>query len=304
MQRISIAMATYNGELFIREQLDSILSQTIPFYELIICDDASTDQTWKILSEYAENDQRIKLYRNSHNIGVIKNFEYVLSLCTGEYIATSDQDDIWLPQHLEVLMQSIGDSAVVAGDAEIIDAKGNHSGLKLSYCENVDFIPQDDLKKAYSIFFYRGFYYGASMMMTSDFVRGALPIPEAINNYHDFWLSSLACFWGGIQNTEKVITLYRRHPNAVTGVKYRRNRFRTCIGHLLFKHALPHRAALVSSIQDRLGESLTQDQIEFLKVAEKYFKRQKTIWGRFLNLCFELKHFRTIYCCKQIGFGK
>lgn len=105
---ISIAMATYNGEKYLREQLDSILVQTISDFELIICDDCSNDSTRKILSEYAKKDSRIKVIFNEQNLGFVKNFEKTISFCNGEYIAFSDQDDIWLPNHLEVLLSEIG----------------------------------------------------------------------------------------------------------------------------------------------------------------------------------------------------
>ena len=291
-------MATYNGERYLREQLDSILTQTISFDEIIICDDASTDSTWKIICEYAIQDSRIKVFRNPENIGVIKNFERVLALCTGDYIAMCDQDDIWVPRHLEILLNIIGDNMAAAGDAEIISAEGEHTGIKLSYCENVDSVPDNDLHKAYSIFFYRGFYYGSSMLVKKKLVNKVLPIPESIHNYHDFWLSCCACFCGGIQNTKEIVTLYRRHPTAVTGMKYRKSRFRTFIGHLLFNRTLKYRSALVLAIRERIGDDLTSEQKDFLELAENYFIRRKTFWGRLVNSIFELKHFKLIYGCK------
>ena len=100
---ISIALASYNGSKYIREQLDSILEQTYQDFELIICDDCSTDNTWQILQEYAQKDSRIKVFENERNLGFKKNFEKAISLCNGKYIALSDQDDIWIDNHLEVL---------------------------------------------------------------------------------------------------------------------------------------------------------------------------------------------------------
>ena len=90
---ISIAMATYNGEKNIKEQIESILNQTLKEFELIICDDASTDNTVPILTSFAEKDKRIKILKNEQNLGFKKNFEKILFHCTGEYIAFCDQDD-------------------------------------------------------------------------------------------------------------------------------------------------------------------------------------------------------------------
>ena len=81
---VSVAMATYNGERFIKEQIDSILRQTIQSIEIVICDDCSTDNTWEILQEYAKYDLRFKIYRNDTNLGFCKNFEKAISLCHGD----------------------------------------------------------------------------------------------------------------------------------------------------------------------------------------------------------------------------
>ena len=297
MNTISIAMATYNGERYIREQLDSILAQTIPFDELIICDDVSSDNTWDILQEYATNDARIKIFKNEHNLGFIKNFEKVLALCSGDYIALSDQDDIWLPEHLEILLNGIGRKLLAVGDAEIMTADGIKTGHILSYCENADYTPENDLEKAYIIFFYHGCYQGASMLMRKELLTKALPIPDG-NVYHDVWLSALSCFYGGLQRIDDVITLYRRHETAVTGTRRRRTRIRTMVGHILLKRGLRYRPAVVEAIQDRLSDTLTTEQLAFLEQADKYYKRRKTLWGRIRNLFFELKHYKLIYGCK------
>lgn len=121
---ISIAMATYNGEKYLREQLDSILAQTIQDFELIVCDDCSTDSTVQILNEYVEKDSRIKVFVNAKNLGFRKNFEKAIGLCKGEYIALSDQDDIWMTEHLELLVDNIQNKDLIAGNSELIDSLG------------------------------------------------------------------------------------------------------------------------------------------------------------------------------------
>ena len=104
---ISVALCTYNGEKFLREQIDSILAQTYKNLEIVIVDDCSTDKTTNIINAYAEKDKRIKLFQNASNLGFNKNFERALGLTSGEYIAISDQDDIWLPQKLQSLLDNI-----------------------------------------------------------------------------------------------------------------------------------------------------------------------------------------------------
>jgi glycosyltransferase involved in cell wall biosynthesis len=107
---ISIAMCTYNGERFIKEQLDSILNQTYKNFELIITDDDSSDKTITIIKEYIKQDKRIKLYQNNSNLGFIKNFEKAISLCSGDYIVLADQDDIWKVNKLEIFLEQIKDN--------------------------------------------------------------------------------------------------------------------------------------------------------------------------------------------------
>ncbi len=104
---ISIAMATYNGEKYIREQLDSILNQSVKDFELIVCDDCSKDSTVKILNEYAAKDSRIKLFINKTNLGYVQNFLQALKLCSGKWIFLSDQDDIWGVNKIECFMDVI-----------------------------------------------------------------------------------------------------------------------------------------------------------------------------------------------------
>ena len=297
MNSISIAMATYNGERYLREQLDSILAQTVSFQELIICDDASIDGTWSILSEYAKKDHRIKILRNEHNIGFLKNFERVLKLCTGDFVALSDQDDIWLPEHLEILLNGIGNKMLIAGDAEIIDADGKRTGKLLSYCTNLDYVPDSDLDKAYFLFFYTSQYHGMTMLMRNTFLKQALPVPEGVN-YHDVWFGSFACFYGGMQYVRIPVTLYRRLDTSVSGVKRRKPKIKSFIGHLFFDIYLKNRPIIVSAIRERLADTLTDEQQTFLDKADVYYARRKSFLGRFINLFFEISHCKLIYSIK------
>ena len=94
--KISIAMCTYNGAEFLPAQLQSILTQSRPPDEIIICDDRSTDDTQALLKKFAtESPIPIAVHINDHNLGSVKNFERTISLCTGDVIALSDQDDVW-----------------------------------------------------------------------------------------------------------------------------------------------------------------------------------------------------------------
>lgn len=211
--KISIALASYNGERYIREQLDSILAQTVQDFELIVCDDCSTDSTVEILNKYAEKDGRIKIFENETNLGFKKNFEKAISLCSGEYIALSDQDDIWLPEHLEKLLSIIESNSLACGNALMVDGCGNSLGRNLNEVDSLFAFNSETV--LYKQFFSSNPFQGASMLLRSDFVRSVLPVPEKIR-FHDSWFAYCACMENGIAYTFDAINKYRQHGNNVT----------------------------------------------------------------------------------------
>lgn len=129
-ERVSVAMATYNGARFLRDQLDSLYCQTRIPDEIVVCDDRSTDNTVDILKEYAKRGN-LTYYVNERNLGINGNFFKAISLCTGDYISICDQDDIWLPEKIERCLAKIkdienDDYAVVSCIKHDIDAGGNY----------------------------------------------------------------------------------------------------------------------------------------------------------------------------------
>ena len=125
---ISVVMATYNGERFLAEQLDSIFLQSYPNIELIIVDDVSVDGTVAIIKSYCEKHSNIRLYVNDENLGYIKNFEKGMLLATGALIALSDQDDIWVTDKLSILFEGIAEHEIIYSDSELIDETGKRLG--------------------------------------------------------------------------------------------------------------------------------------------------------------------------------
>ena len=105
---VSIIMCTYNGAEYIREQIDSILSQTYPLKEIIIQDDGSTDDTVNICREYVERHPIVHFSQNAHNLGFNRNFQSAAMKATGDFVAFSDQDDIWFPTKIEKQVAAIG----------------------------------------------------------------------------------------------------------------------------------------------------------------------------------------------------
>ncbi len=287
---ISIAMATYNGDKYIKEQIDSILNQTIQDFEIVICDDCSTDGTVRILHEYAKNDKRFHIYQNEDNLGFKKNFEKAITLCKGEYIALSDQDDIWMPNHLELLKNAIKGKVLSCGNADLIDKDGNSMGTTFWEQEAFDYIPSSDLDKAMSITLFRSPYQGAAMMIRSDLLQYALPIPPSMT-YHDSWFAHIACFCGGIKCVKKSILKYRRLDNSVTGKRSRpRSRYWQYRNHIIWTNKID----AIRTIRERLP-FLTSKQISFLDIMERICMRNNTKKGRFLNFMYSTIHYKTIY---------
>lgn len=210
---ISIAMATYNGEKYLREQIDSILKQTVQDFELIVCDDFSTDSTWNILLDYQSQDKRIKCYRNEENLGFKKNFEKAIRLCTGDYIALSDQDDIWLPEHLEILLNNIGNANLVCANAMLMTENGE--SLRKTLKGDKFYFSMNKGNQLLQ-FLFSNFVQGCSSLFRSSLVPDFVPIPSE-QKFHDFWLGAVCLLKRNapIVYINEIITLYRQHNESV-----------------------------------------------------------------------------------------
>lgn len=204
MYLVSIAIATYNGEQFLREQLDSILTQTYQNLEIIICDDQSTDSTHQILQEYSLQDSRIKVFLNNKNLGLVKNFEKAISLCSGEYIALADQDDIWEKEKITSLLQEIGLASIIHSDASLINAEGEVFACSYSYYS------KKILYKNIFSYILGNNVTGCTMLFSHKLLQYALPFPEHIF-VHDWWLALCAYKHGGIAYCNKPLIQYRQH---------------------------------------------------------------------------------------------
>lgn len=292
MPLVSIAMAVYNGEKYLREQVDSVLAQTIDDFEIVMTDDCSIDGSWKLMQELAKGDYRIHVYRNDRNLGFKKNFEHAIELCKGEYIALSDCDDIWNPNHIEMLLNVIGDKALACGDSSFVDVNGKSLGTTLRHQEALDWIPDDDMLKFRSIILFRNPYQGATMLMKRDFINIALPIPEEMR-YHDTWFASLACFCGGIHYTRKSLMKYRRLETSVTGLRGKRKSKLYRFLHTRFDE---DRMDILRAIECRVGNGLTrkqQDMLDELRNILKDYENHKLMRIRL----YELIHYKSIFSC-------
>lgn len=292
---ISVAMATYNGARYIREQIDSILRQTIQDFELVICDDCSSDETWKILNAIRQTDSRISIYRNDSNLGFKKNFEKVISLCNGDLIALSDQDDVWLPKHLEVLKDAMkSDTQIACARPLFVDEYCRELPAKYDYFKMYA-PPKTDIDIARHILLGFSSYQGASMLIRKHFFEKALPIPEKAR-YHDSWFALLACFTGGLIYVDEPVMWYRRLETSVTVRTMRVCAFRRFVGITINRHTEYDSSYLIEVVKRRI-ERMPPQQYHLLQVSEKIKKRRKSLWGRMVNVPYFLRYFQTIYAC-------
>ncbi len=220
--KTSVAMCTYNGEKFLREQLDSILTQTLPVDEIIICDDGSTDNTVSILHEYEKKHTSvIKIYQNEKNLRSVKNFEKSISLCTNEIIFLSDQDDEWLPHKVETISLFFKNNPkidAVATNGYGIDEKGTPLNM-LSIWD----IPYHLENKGFQIDYFRMIAFsgniatGASMAFRKNIVPEVSPFPEIRGFHHDEWIALYTSASKTFTFLNEKFFKYRIHPGQQVG---------------------------------------------------------------------------------------
>lgn len=185
---ISVCMATYNGEHFLAEQVSSILAQLAIDDELVVVDDASKDGTVAYLESLS--DPRIRVYRNTENLGHVQSFAKVIELAKGTYILMADQDDIWIEGRLSALRQALdAGSALVSSNSEFIDGEGRPIPPL-----HPDLLAEDSARHAVNIariFSGHAYYDGCSMGMTQELRDAVLPIPGYVES-HDLWIAMTA----------------------------------------------------------------------------------------------------------------
>lgn len=204
VKRISVCMATHNGEQYLHEQLASILRQLGTKDELVISDDSSTDDTLNIIHSSA--DPRIRLLENNTFFSPIYNFENALRQATGDIIVLADQDDIWLDNKIDVIRKKLapkcGLPALLMLDGYIIDSEGERTGQTI--------FQRKPPKQGLLANLYDNTFTGCTLAFTRQLLELALPFPAGIP-MHDSWLGMLALLMGEVEfSTEKTIE-YRRH---------------------------------------------------------------------------------------------
>lgn len=218
---ISVAMATYNGARFLREQLDSIAAQTELPFELVVGDDASTDDTIKILNDFAKTAPfPVRLVQNQPGLGFGDNFITTARRCSGDWIAFCDQDDVWLPNKLETCLNEI---ACGPDDLRLIVHEA--------------FVTDEMLQVLRKQFYFKGDDYPSLTLRPDWFCSGMAQIFDGRLIYdlpssprvctssfdfyepHDIWISVLANATGTIRFLEEPLLYYRRHGKNTSEIR-------------------------------------------------------------------------------------
>ena len=206
--KISVCMATYNGERFIYDQIVSILPQLKRGDELVVVDDCSTDRSVSIIESF--QDPRIVLLRNPQNCGVLKAFERALCNASGEVIFLADQDDVWRADKVEKiisLFRARPDVSLVQSGIEIIDAEGNISAMTNSKLNR--------FKAGVLQTLISNSYQGSAMAFRRSILKYCLPFPDDIP-MHDMWIGILNQFVGKVEFIEEPLLYFRRHGRNVS----------------------------------------------------------------------------------------
>ncbi len=207
---VSVALASYNGAKYLAQQLDSILDQTYPIYEIVISDDASQDGTLNIIKRYQDLHPKIKLLESKHTRGLNQNFQRAVSACKGEVIALSDQDNIWLPDKLKKMIERLETHQLVYSDSFII-TEDNRPLQKLSEDKKYTFTRGVSPKEFY---FYNSIF-GHNTLFRRELLAYALPFPSQGLNY-DGWLPFVAGCIGEIDYIDEPLVRYRLHQDNLT----------------------------------------------------------------------------------------
>ncbi len=200
---VSIAMCTYNGEKYLAQQLDSLLAQTYANIEIVITDDASRDGTAQILQQYTQQHANIRFFINEKNLGYNKNFEKAIALCNGDYIAISDQDDIWEANKIAVMMELWPPQSLFVYSLSGDFTDNDFAGRKAA--PNVVYTPINDVHKLV----FNSPVHGHACMFKKELVKICTPFPTDI--FYDWWMSMHAAATGVIGCIPQTLTWHRSH---------------------------------------------------------------------------------------------
>jgi cellulose synthase/poly-beta-1,6-N-acetylglucosamine synthase-like glycosyltransferase len=227
---VSVALCTHNGGRFLREQVRSICLQTQPPAEIVLSDDASTDGSVDVVrTTVAECEAErpghavvLRVFENRPALRVVKNFEQAIAACTGELIALSDQDDVWIPDRLAQMAARFAEDAqllLLHTDASLVDAERRDLGQTLFHALEVtpSEIEGVHTGRAFDVLLRRNLVTGATTVFRRSLLADALPLP--VEWVHDEWLGIIASATGRVELLEHPLIEYRQHESNQIGAR-------------------------------------------------------------------------------------
>lgn len=283
----SVALCTYNGASYIQEQIESILNQTMPVDEIVICDDGSTDDTLQIINKLRQAATiDIRVYKNENQLGVSNNFQKAINLCQGDIIFLSDQDDIWMPEKVEKISNYFNvhsDIEVVFSNALLIEADGSNSRALPGNLWDYTFRP------VYQKMFNHGLQLecflegdiatGATMAIKKTFRTAICTSFET--TLHDYSIAIIAAKDGKLGYVDNILTKYRLHTGQTCSISKQSPFYSVyeqiyIIDFFIKKHEFS-------------GDCLARAQFVKYRI-----KQSNRLWGP-LNLISHTKQYITLY---------
>ena len=214
MEKVNILMATYNGRRYVAKQIESILNQTYQDFRLIVSDDCSTDSTLKILEEYEAKDDRVEIFSQGENLGIVGNFEFLIGKVRSEYFMFADQDDIWEKDKIEKSIKKLEEDHLdlVYTDLSVVDSKLKEIAPSYWRLKGLDY----RIKKYnnFESLYLNNFVTGCTMLVRSKWINDFLPLPkESKYVLHDYWISLIISQNGRIGYIDEPTVKYRQHKD-------------------------------------------------------------------------------------------
>lgn len=221
---ISVALCTFNGARYLQEQLDSIAVQTLLPAELVVNDDGSSDRTVEIVNYFAETAPfPVRLQWNSATLGSVANFADAIARCRGEYVALADQDDIWKPNKLEVLLSCIGEASLVFSDAFLTRDANLESGTLFSTLGFNRSARKQFKANPFAYLLRHTVVSGATILLHRAIIPAVLPVPPISRALwdHDGWIALVAAAIAEVRICPEALMEYRQHPSQQIGLRPR-----------------------------------------------------------------------------------
>lgn len=298
----SVALCTYNGSQYLRQQLESIADQSYCVDEIVICDDNSRDDTCCIIEKFIRQHPEIKVVfiKNERNVGFLKNFEKAISCCSGDIIFLSDQDDIWMPDKVISFIEYFEnneDIDVAFSNAKLINSTGTAYFLKTLF----EVVGLDKKNKrlfthglALDLLATSGRMTGCTSAVRASFLPYIIPFKvSSVKMIHDEIMAVIAASYDKIGFIDKCLVSYRQHDNQTVGIS------------LLFKFPPLHQesAPILRGWDKEIIDSFNRSGLEKFEFIEKRFWAQRAFGGCFYFIyCLCRRRYHRYYSYPFIAF--